>query len=102
MDDGMLDRINELYNKEKTEGLTEEEQEEQTALRKAYLTMFRQNLKTQLDNIEVENPDGTIESLAEAHERSMKDALGINESDLEDSDETEAESNLANSSDSEE
>ncbi len=86
MENGMLDRINELYHKEQTEGLTEEEQEEQAALREAYLSTFRRNLKSQLDNIDIENPDGSVENLKEAHERSIQEALGITDSDLEDAD----------------
>ncbi len=81
MENGMLDRINELYQKEQTEGLTEEEQEEQAALREAYLSTFRRNLKSQLDNIDIENPDGSIENLKEAHERSIQETLGIDETE---------------------
>ena len=45
-----LDRINCLAAKAKAEGLTEAEKEEQAALRRAYVAMFRSNLKQQLDN----------------------------------------------------
>ena len=49
----MIDRINELSRKKKTEGLTEEEQAEQ----KEYIAAFRANLKSQLDNIEIVDGD---------------------------------------------
>ena len=49
----MIDRINELAHKKKKEGLTEEEQSEQKKLSKEYIAAFRENLKFQLDMIEV-------------------------------------------------
>ncbi len=58
-----LDRINELYNKSKTVGLTEEEKIEQQNQRKAYMESFRTNLRGSLDNIKIQNPDGTIVEL---------------------------------------
>ncbi len=61
-----IKRINELYHKSQKEGLTEEEKTEQAALRAEYVASVRANLKAQLDNVVVERPDGTIESLAEA------------------------------------
>lgn len=58
-------RINELYRKSKAEGLTEEEKQEQDALRKEYIANVRRNLRGQLDNIDVINADGTVENLGE-------------------------------------
>lgn len=49
-------RINELAKKKKAEGLTPDEQIEQTKLRKAYIQSIRSNLKAQLDNIEFVDP----------------------------------------------
>lgn len=46
-----LDRINELARKKKTEGLTEEELQEQAQLRSEYLENFRRNFRKQLDNV---------------------------------------------------
>ena len=48
-----------LAKKSKTEGLTEAEKQEQQALRAEYIADFRKNLKSQLDNTVVINPDGT-------------------------------------------
>lgn len=61
-----IQRINELYHKSKTEGLTEEEKAEQAKLRAEYVASVRANLKAQLDNTVVERPDGTLESLKDA------------------------------------
>ena len=51
MTDEKIQRINVLYNKAKTEGLTEEEKVEQQELRKQFIADFRRNLRGQLDNI---------------------------------------------------
>ncbi len=48
-----LDRINELCKKDKEEGLTELEKQEQSKLRKEYIGLFKKNLKSQLDCIEI-------------------------------------------------
>ena len=58
-----IDRINELYRKSKSVGLTEEEKEEQASLRKEYIAAFHNNLRGTLDNLQIENPDGTIENV---------------------------------------
>lgn len=63
--DERIKRINELYHKSQAEGLTEEEKQEQAKLRQEYVANVRANLKAQLDNISVENEDGTIENLGE-------------------------------------
>lgn len=53
MDKKLIDRINYLSRKSKTDGLTENEKSEQQILRKQYLQEFRNNFKKQLDNLEV-------------------------------------------------
>lgn len=58
-------RINELYHKSQAEGLTEEEKAEQAALRKSYVESIRASLRGQLNNIDIQNEDGTIENLGE-------------------------------------
>lgn len=65
--DEMIARINELYHKSKTEGLTEAEKEEQQELRKQYIASFRNNLRSQLNSITIERPDGTRENLGEKY-----------------------------------
>lgn len=50
----LIDRINFLANKSKTEeGLTEEELAEQAELRKEYLRLFREGFRQRLESIKV-------------------------------------------------
>ena len=58
--DEKIARINELYHKAKTEGLTEAEKEEQKALRADYVKSFRENLRATLDNVSILEPDGSV------------------------------------------
>lgn len=58
--DEKIKRINELYHKSKAEGLNEEELAEQKQLRKDYIASVRGNLTSQLEEITVVNPDGTV------------------------------------------
>lgn len=58
-----IERINALYHKSKAEGLTPEEKEEQSRLRQAYLAAVRKNLRGTLDNIQIQNEDGTVVDL---------------------------------------
>lgn len=60
-----LDRINELARKQRSEGLTEEEIKEQVQLRTQYIAAVRRNLRSQLENIDILEPDGTITKLSE-------------------------------------
>lgn len=63
MADLNIDRINELYRKSKTVGLTEDEKEEQTRLRNEYVAAFHNNLRGTLDKMKIQYPDGTIENV---------------------------------------
>lgn len=63
MADLKIDRINELYRKSKTVGLTDEEKAEQAKLRKEYVAAFHNNLRGTLDNMKIEYPDGTVENV---------------------------------------
>lgn len=67
MDNFKIDRINTLAHKAKSVGLTEEEKKEQAALRKEYLATIRMNLRTQLDNIDIKQPDGSVINLGEKY-----------------------------------
>ncbi len=62
-----IDRINQLARKSKAEGLTEQEKKEQALLRQEFLAAVRKNLVGQLNNIDVINPDGSIENLGERY-----------------------------------
>ena len=58
--DEKIARINELYHKSQSEGLTPAEKEEQANLRRDYIESIKMNLAGQLDNIRILNEDGTI------------------------------------------
>lgn len=58
-----INRINELYKKSKTTGLTAAEKEEQQQLRTEYRMSILNNLSSSLDNVSIKNPDGSITKL---------------------------------------
>ena len=60
-----INRINELYHKSQDVGLTEDEKQEQTKLRAEYVANIRANLKSQLDNVSIQEVDGSITNLGE-------------------------------------
>ncbi|HIW84201.1 MAG TPA: DUF896 domain-containing protein [Candidatus Dorea gallistercoris] len=76
MDEQKIARINELYHKSKAEGLTQAERKEQQILRREYIDAFKQNLRSQLDNISIEEPDGSITDLGEKYGRRAEDKRG--------------------------
>lgn len=65
MDDKKIARINELYHKSKAEGLSDAEFKEQQVLRREYIDSFKRNLRGQLNNISIKEPDGSITDLGE-------------------------------------
>ena len=65
MNNNDIDRINTLYHKAKAVGLTPEEKEEQKRLRKAYIRNIRESRLGTLNNIDMENEDGTVTNLGE-------------------------------------
>lgn len=67
MDGEKIKRINELYRKSKAEGLTEAERQEQKLLRTEYLEAVKRNLRGQLNNIDIEEKDGTVINLGEKY-----------------------------------
>ena len=60
-------RINFLYHKSQKEGLSDVEKMEQQVLRQEYVQSIRSSLKAQLDQIDIEKEDGTIENLGEKY-----------------------------------
>lgn len=73
MDESRIGRINELARKAKTEGLTDAEREEQALLRKEFIADFRRNLRSQLDNIDIQEADGSITNLGEKYGSKFKE-----------------------------
>lgn len=67
MDSQKIERINELYRRSKAEGLNEAEKKEQQLLRREYIEAIKGNLLAQLNNIDVEEKDGTVVNLGEKY-----------------------------------
>lgn len=55
LDKQKIARINELYKKSKSTGLTNEEKEEQQRLRNEYISAFKGNLKQTLESIKYDS-----------------------------------------------
>lgn len=72
MDEKKIGRINELYHKAKSVGLTEEEKKEQQELRAEYILAIRASLRSTLDNASIEEEDGTIVPLKEKRRRNAR------------------------------
>lgn len=60
MDQSGIDRINFLARKSRSEGLTDEEKEEQRVLRQEYVASFRASLEGQLEHTTIVRPDGSM------------------------------------------
>ncbi|MDW8683154.1 DUF896 family protein [Streptococcus suis] len=58
MEQAKIDRINELARKKKAEGLTEEELQEQAALREEYIEGCRRSVRAHIEGIKVVDEDG--------------------------------------------
>ncbi|WP_313070192.1 DUF896 domain-containing protein [Lacrimispora sp.] len=67
MNQEKLDRINALYHKSKSVGLSEEEKTEQAALRKDYIESIRSSLRGNLNSISIQEEDGSITDLGEKY-----------------------------------
>jgi uncharacterized protein YnzC (UPF0291/DUF896 family) len=63
MDKKKIGRINELARLKKERGLTAEELNEQAALRREYIDEFKANVHTALQNVHIQNEDGTRSGL---------------------------------------
>ncbi len=61
--DNLVQRINELSKKSKSVGLTDEEKLEQQKLRQKYISGFRNNLKSTLDNVVIVDKHGNKSKL---------------------------------------
>ena len=63
MDKKMIERINELAKKKRTEGLNAEETAEQQKLYKEYLGEIRGQFKNTLENVSIQDEQGNITPL---------------------------------------
>ena len=69
MNEDKITRINELYRKSQAEGLTQEEVKEQKMLRSEYIAAIRGNLRGQLNNINIQEKDGSVTNLGDKYGR---------------------------------
>ena len=60
-------RINELYHKQKSSGLSDAEKAEQAKLRRAYIDAIKGNVRAQLNNIDIVDENGKVENLGEKY-----------------------------------
>lgn len=65
--DERIARINELYHKSQECGLSEDELAEQKKLRAEYVASVRANLRSQLNNIDIVENDGSTVNLGDKH-----------------------------------
>ena len=63
VNDNMVNRINELYRLSKERVLTSEEKTEQASLRNEYIMSVKNNLRGQLNQINIQEKDGTVTNL---------------------------------------
>ena len=67
MDASRIDRINELYHKSQSVGLTDEEKEEHARLRREYIAAIRGSLRSNLNNISIQEQDGSVTDLGKKY-----------------------------------
>jgi uncharacterized protein YnzC (UPF0291/DUF896 family) len=67
MNQEKIDRINALFHKSKSVGLSEEEKAEQAALRKDYIESIRSSLRGNLNSISIQEEDGSVTDLGEKY-----------------------------------
>ncbi len=72
MNQEKIDRINTLYHKSQSVGLTEEEKAEQAQLRKEYIEAIRSSLRGNLNNISIQEADGSVTDLGKKYGNTEK------------------------------
>ncbi len=72
MTDEKIAKINALYHKSKTEGLSEEEKALQQALREEYIASVRNNMKQTLEHVKIQRPDGSITPIKKVKNRNIQ------------------------------
>ncbi len=73
MTEEKIARINELYHKSKSTGLSDEELAEQKELRKEYIMDIRKSIRNQMENVDVVQEDGTVVNAAKLHDEKYSD-----------------------------
>lgn len=69
LEQAKIDRINELYHKSQTEGLSKEEQEEQQVLRREYIDSYKRSLVGELDNTYIVDEKGNKRKVKKKNNR---------------------------------
>ena len=69
MEQKKIERINELARKKKAEGLSEGELSEQKILRKEYIDLFKRDLINTMDNVSIQDEDGTIRHMKDIRDQ---------------------------------
>ena len=69
MDGKKIKGMNESWDKSRAEGLTDAEKKEQQLLRQEYIASVRENLRGQLNNISIQEKDGSITDLGKKYGR---------------------------------
>lgn len=64
----LIDRINFLARKKRAEGLTPEEEMEQSEVRRQYIDGIKDQIKPMLDDFKKGNTDGALQVEAAGHE----------------------------------
>ena len=67
----LIKRINELAKKSREEGLTEEEQSEQTTLRQKYIQAFRQGFMNTMEGVYIVDKDGNEKKVERKPKKGM-------------------------------
>ena len=57
-EDELINRINELAHKQKKDGLTDDEKNEQKKLRQQFLANFRESFKSQIEMMQIYDKNG--------------------------------------------
>lgn len=69
MEQKKLDRINELAHKQKNDGLTPEEKEEQAVLRREYIDSYKRSLVSQLESTYILDENGNKRKVTKKDDR---------------------------------
>ena len=77
--DERIKRINELYHKSQSVGLTDSEKAEQAKLRQEYIASIRASIRGQLDNVDIQEKDGSITNLGEKVRKKREESLNSDE-----------------------
>lgn len=72
MNEEKIKRINELARKQKAEGLTDKEKEEQAVLRKEYIDAYKKSLIAQLENTYIVDENGNKRKLTSRDDKGQK------------------------------